>query len=229
MRRLLYVPIIHTSADLGSVAEEIDKKGVAIVGEERWEAHKQMIVSFWGALSVYFKNIDPKGFKIYQDGLVADGVLGMKIVADGVKRGSKNYEIINHLIEKGANLIKTEDLDIVMKEYKSAKELAKAKTFVGRMVVYLKHIIGKGKILGERDNYITKRIEETLKEGETGILFIGAHHNVVDKLPGGIEVIKLKDRNRVLKYMKSYYFRSKREEVDKLAEYLKESIAIGEG
>lgn len=218
------MPIIHSSADLGSIAVETEKRGIAICGKERWQAHQQTITSFWNVLSVYFERMDPKGFKIYQDGLVADGEMGMKIVADGVKRGSKNYEIINRLIEKGAILEKTEDLDIVMKEYKLVKELAKAKTFVGKMVAYFKHLSGKNKVLAERDNYIAKRIGETLQKGEAGIIFIGAHHNIVDKLPEDIEVAELKNRDKVLRYMKRYYFRSKKEEIDKLTDYLIEDV-----
>lgn len=224
MRKLLYVPIIHSSADLGTIAAEAEKKGVAICGKERWEAHKQTIASFWNALLTYFKDLNPKGFKIYQDGMVADGEVGMRIVEDGVKRGSKNYEIINLLIKKGAIPVKTEDIDIVMKEYKAVKELAKAKTFIGKTVAYFKYISGKNKVLEERDKYIAKRIGETLEERETGVLFIGAHHNVVGKLPGDIEVTELKDREKVLQYMKGYYFRSRKEEIDKLAEYLREPI-----
>ncbi|MFA4844547.1 MAG: hypothetical protein WC632_06340 [Candidatus Margulisiibacteriota bacterium] len=224
MRKLLYVPIIHSSADLGTIAAETEKKGIAICGRERWAAHQQTIASFWGALFKFFENLQPKGYKVYQDGLVADGEMGMKIVADGVKRGSKNYEIIDHLIEGGAILVKTEDIGIVMKEYKSVKELAKARTFIGKTIAYLKYVCRKNKTLEERDNYVAKRIGETLKENETGILFIGAHHNVVDKLPGDIEVIALKERVRVLKYMKGYYFRSKRAERDKLADYIMEDV-----
>jgi len=224
MRKLLYVPIIHSSADLGTIAAETEKKGIAICGKERWEAHKQTISSFWDALFMFFDNLKPRGYKVYQDGLAADGEMGMKIVEDGVKRGSKNYEIVSRLIEKGATLAKTEDIDIVMKEYKLIKELAKAKTFIGKTVAYFKYVCRKNKILEERDNYIAKRIGETLKEEETGILFIGAHHNVVAKLSRDIMISELKDRDKVLKYMKSYYFRSKRGEVDKLADYLKEPI-----
>jgi pheromone shutdown protein TraB len=209
---------------LGTIAAETEKKGIAICGKERWEAHKQTIASFWDALFKFFENLKPKGYKVYQDGLVADGKVGIEIVKDGLKRGSRNYEIINHLLEKGVILVKTEDINIAMKEYKSVKELANAKTFIGKSVAYFKYICSKNKILEERDNYIAKRIGETLKEEETGILFIGAHHNIIDKLPEDIEVTELKERDKILKYMKGYYFRSRKEEVDKLAEYLKEPI-----
>ena len=224
MRKLIYVPIIHTSADLGSIAVEADKKGIAICGKERWEEHKQTIAAYWEELAAYFEVVDAKGFKIYQDGLVANGEMGIKIVADGVKRGSKNYEIIDRLIKKGAILVKTEDINIVMKEYKSVKGLAGAKTFVGKSIVFIKHVRSKNKILEERDSYIANQVAETLKEDETGILFLGAHHNVVGKLPSDIEVIELKDRNKVLNYMKGYYLRSKRKEMEELAEYLRDPI-----
>jgi len=225
MRKLIYVPIIHMSADLGSIAAEADKKGIAICGEERWNAHKQTIASFWDELAAYFAVIDPKGFKIYQDGLVADGEMGIKIVADGVKRGSKNYEIINHLLKKGAVLVKTEDIDVVMKEYKAIKELAKAKTLIGKSIGYFKYVRGKNKILEERDGCIAKRIGESLQEGETGILFIGAHHQIIAKLPADIEITEIKDRQKVVKYMKGYYLKSMKPEINKLVKYLKEPIS----
>jgi len=224
MRKLLYVPIIHSSADLGSIAAEAEKKGIAICGKGRWQAHKQTIALFWDALSKFFESLDPGGYKIYQDGLVADGELGMKIVADGVKRGSKNYEIIYHLVERGATLVKTEDVDIVMKEYKSIVGLAKAKSFISKSTAFFKHIINKNRILIERDSCITRRIGETLKDGETGIFFIGAQHDIQNGLPSDIEVVELKDRNKVLKYMKGYYLRSKKKEIDELAKYLRESV-----
>jgi len=224
MRKLLYVPIIHSSADLGSIAAEAEKKGIAICGKGRWQAHKQTIALFWDALSKFFESLDPGGYKIYQDGLVADGELGMKIVADGVKRGSKNYEIIYHLVERGATLVKTEDVDIVMKEYKSIVELAKAKSFISKSAAFFKHIINKNRILVERDSYITGRVEETLKDGETGILFIGAQHDIQNGLPSDIDVVELKDRNKVLKYMKGYYLKSRKKETDELAKYLREPV-----
>ena len=146
MRKLLYVPIIHSSADLGTIAAETEKKGIAICGQAGWEAHQQTIAAFWDALSNYFESINPKGFKIYQDGLAADGEMGMKIVADGVKRGSKNYAIIDRLIQGGAILAKTEAMDSVMKEYKSVKELAAAKTFIGKSAVYFKYLLRKNNV-----------------------------------------------------------------------------------
>jgi hypothetical protein len=226
MRKLLYVPIIHSSADLGSMAAQADKKGIAICGKEKWEAHKQTIAEFWDALFDFFKGLDPKGYKVYQDALVAEGELGMKIVEDGLNRGSKNYEIIKGLIDKGAVLVKTEDVETVKKEYAAIKALAQAHSFWARVKAYLKHILSKDRILRKRDAYIAAVIRRTLLAGETGILFIGAHHNIMDKLSPDIKVLELKNRASVLKYIKSYYFRSKEKELEELAEYLKKPISI---
>jgi hypothetical protein len=43
-------------------------------------------------------------------------------------------------------------------------------------------------ILQKRDVYIGQRIDKTLREGETGLLFIGITHRVNEKLPKDIEI-----------------------------------------
>jgi len=45
--------------------------------------------------------------------------------------------------------------------------------------------------LQERDEYIASRINNTLKDEENGVLFIGAEHNVIPGLAKDIEVIDL--------------------------------------
>ena len=52
------------------------------------------------------------------------------------------------------------------------------------------------------DEYIVKRITETLREGETGIVFIGASHNVVYMLPEDIEAIEVKKKEEMERYKK---------------------------
>jgi pheromone shutdown protein TraB len=46
-------------------------------------------------------------------------------------------------------------------------------------------------LLDERDEYIAGRIEDTLENGETGLLLVGMAHQVVQKLSRGITVITL--------------------------------------
>jgi len=119
MRKLIYMPIIHVSADLGLIGAEVSKKGKDIVGEKAWDQHKDTILGFWGSVARFFESLEAKEAKIYQDGLVMNGDVGLKVVCDGVKRGSKNYEIVSKLIDRGARLVSTEDFASVKKEYDS--------------------------------------------------------------------------------------------------------------
>lgn len=43
-------------------------------------------------------------------------------------------------------------------------------------------------VAGKRDAFIAGRIDETLQDGETGILFLGGNHNVESRLPGDIQI-----------------------------------------
>ena len=67
MRTLIYVPIIHTGADLGSLAQLVTKRGIADLGEDIWKEHQRTVEGLWDVISDYFASIDVSGMKIYQD------------------------------------------------------------------------------------------------------------------------------------------------------------------
>ncbi len=173
MRKLIYVPVIHMSADLGSVARQVDKKGIAGFGEEFWRKHRETISKLWDVIFNYFIDLDVKGFKIYQDGMVADGEVGEKIVEEGVKAGSKNYEIISDLLKRGALLVKTEDFPLVKKERDRIVRIANAGSTGKKLTAYLIYRLTRDRLLKKRDRYIAERINETLRPWESGILFRG--------------------------------------------------------
>ena len=193
MRKLYLLPIIHMSADLGTLAPAMDRRGIAELGKEFWLRHKETVARFWSSIAEFFDSMEVKGCKIYQDGLIADGEMGMRIVEEGVKEGSKNYEIISGLLERGATLVKTEDLSLVKKEYDSLNRIVHAKSPGNKMISSLRYKLLQGKLLKERDNFIANRIDETLGDRETGILFIGAYHDVIPKLPQDIEIKEVKE------------------------------------
>ena len=58
MRTLIYVPVIHTSADLGSLAKDVTKRGIADLGKDIWEKHIAAVEKFWDVISDYFDSID---------------------------------------------------------------------------------------------------------------------------------------------------------------------------
>ena len=200
MKKLIFVPIIHMSADLGSIANHVDKRGIAVFGEEFWKKHRETVSGFWDSIVNYFTNLEVKDFKIYQDGMVADAEVGQKIVEEGVKSGSKNYEIIDDLLKKGAVLVKTEDFALVKEERDRIVKITRAATTTQKLIAYLKYKLAKNRLLKKRDNYIAKRIDETLDYGETGILLIGAYHDIIPKLAKDIQVIEVKEARKISRY-----------------------------
>ena len=221
MRKLLYVPIIHMGADLGSIADYVNKRGIAGFGEEFWTRHRETISGFWDSINNYFVNLEVKDFKIYQDGLVADGEIGQRIVEEGVKAGSKNYEIIDDLVKRGAILVQTEDFPLVKEERDRIVRITQAKSTTRKIAAFIKYKLVKNKLLRKRDSYIAKRIDETLKDDENGILFVGAFHSVKKRLPKSIHVREIKDTAKVKRYQMLLLFHNKyRKQFDKLGKYL---------
>jgi len=202
MRKLYVIPIIHMSADLGTLAPAMDRRGIVELGKDFWLRHKETVTRFWDSIAEFLNSLEVKGSKIYQDGLIADGEMGIRIVEEGVKEGSKNYEIISGLLKRGASLVKTEDLSLVKKEYDSLSKIVRSKSSGGKMISSLRYKLLQGKLLKERDDFIAKRIDETLGDGEVGILFIGAYHDVIPKLPQDIEIREVKKAEKVREYQK---------------------------
>ncbi len=221
MKKLIYAPVIHMSADLGSIAKQADKKGIAGFGEDFWKKHRETISGFWDSIVKYFTNLEVKDFKIYQDGLVVDGEVGQKIVEEGIKAGSKNYEIIDDLLKRGAILVQTEDFALVKEERDRIVKITKAKATTKKLTAYLWYKFTKNRLLNKRDNYIAKRINETLNHGETGILFIGAYHDIIPRLSKNIQVTCVKEARKVRDYQRLLlHYRRKKEEFEELTKYL---------
>jgi hypothetical protein len=222
---LIYVPVIHTSADLGSIAEHIAQRGITDLGQELWEKHRRTVEGFWKAISDYFDFIDVDGVKIYQDGMVADGKVGQKIAEDTAKVGSKNYQLILKLLDRGAVLVKTEDFKLVKKEYDRLLAITQAKFITGKMLAFIRYKLTKTILLNQRDTFIAERIDQTLKTGEQAILFIGAFHNIKKRLSKSIQIKEIKDAAKVQKYQKLLPFYHKNgKEFDELGRYLVSQI-----
>jgi len=227
MRILTYIPVIHTSADLGSLAKEVNKKGIDDLGEIIWKKHRDNVDGFWAAISNYFDFVDVSGMKIYQDGLVAEGEIGQKIVEAGTKSGSKNYEIVIRLIKRGAILVKTEDFRLVKKEHELLIAITQAKSILRKICAFLKYKLVKNRLLNERDRFIAKRINETLNRGEKGIIFIGAYHDIRKMLPRDIQIKEIKKIQMVREYQKLLPFYNKnKERFEELGKYLVSPIAV---
>jgi hypothetical protein len=204
MRTLIYVPIIHSVADMGTLGAELRRKSASGVGETKWQKHTVTVNGYWDAIESYFENIDRNipGIKIYQDGMFVDGEMALKFLSEGIKAGSINSKIVSRLIDQGAILLKTEDFKLVKDEYDGLQSILKAKTSIKKLILLLRYKFSKPIFLFRRDQFIATTIDKTLEENETGILFIGAYHNVIKKLPKDITVIELMEIAKIRKYQK---------------------------
>lgn len=229
MRTLLYVPIIHTSADLGSLAEDVERRGLEKFGENIWRDHLRTIDGLWDALFLYFDSINVSGAKIFQDGMIADGDVGLNIIQEGEKAGSKNHQLVSKLLHRGALLMKTEDFNLVKKERDRLLKMIRAKTTAEKIFGLFLYKLTKKTLLKQRDEYIAQRIDRTLQEGETGILFIGAYHHVKLRLLRDIKIKEIKEIRKIKDYQSLLPFYHKNQKrFEDLSEYLISKIDEGD-
>jgi len=227
MRRLIYIPIIHTDSDMGSLASALEQSTVALCGEERWERHRATAAQFWHMVSDYVETLDAKSLKVYQDGFVSQGDLGKKIIEEGVRRGSKNYQIIRDLLNRGAAIISTEDMALVQEEYEYISRIMKAETQSQRVLAYKEYESRNSQLTEERDSYIARSINETLQDGEVGLLFIGAYHDVIPHLATDIVVEQLKEKEKVKAYFDELMYGRDERKFEELTRYLSSAVAAG--
>lgn len=225
MRKLLYVPIVHSESDLGSLGPAIDRRSASLCGEKRWAEHKETVSRFWQSVADYMLSLDSAGLKIYQDGLAADGELGRRIVEGAARGGSKNHQVILDLIKKGAEIRKTEDASLLIQEYESISRRLSGGEPSEAISSYPRSRAQRDRLTEERDRFIAKTINETLKDGEMAILFMGAYHNVRSGLADDIVVEDVKEQEAMKAYFQELLFGQDESRYQRLAGYLASPIA----
>jgi hypothetical protein len=103
-------------------------------------------------------------------------------------KAARTTKIVQKLMDRGAQIEATESVYLLQLEYGFTKALLEAKTDEERQTAEERYNLVKDKLLEERDLFTARAIDASLKEGETGLLFIGAAHNVLPKIAGDIEV-----------------------------------------
>lgn len=201
MRELIYVPVIHTEVDMGTMLDLIKKEYLAKYGEEKWQQHLMAINSMWDGIreKIFNLNLPYKRTRIYQDGLPVCGK-EIEIVREIAMKGSLNHKIILDLVMLGAKLEGTEDPDLLAQEYNNLKKLCQDANMKEKRSAMREYRRMAEELLLRRDKFIAKRIESTLAEDEIGILFMGLMHTV-DKYLIGIKISYLIHR---LPFRESY-------------------------
>lgn len=173
---------------MGSAGNTVRRAYVDRARENAWEKSRLAIADFWDAIETAMDSLrlDYRKARLYQDGLPACG-LEEKIVRDLAMQGVPNYRILLKLMERGATLEGTEDPDLLRTEYELIMSTAAGATDAGRS----EGAARLRDLLDQRDRFIARRIDATLAPEDIGILFLGALHRAVQKLPGSIQVVSL--------------------------------------
>jgi hypothetical protein len=185
-RSLVYIPIVHTSEDLGSLGEAVRTASVRRVGRTAWKRKSQALESLWARIEEVVKQLPVawSNVRIYQDGLPISG-RESELVQEPAKSGSRNHQIILDLMGRGATIMGTESPQLLVEEYELAKLLVSA---AGMRRAKKTAKLRSASLLEERDRFIARRINETLEKGETGILFLGVLHSLTQWLDEDISV-----------------------------------------
>lgn len=191
-RALIWVPIIHSPVDQGSMREPIRQLYIRRAGQQKWEEHVQAVENRWRQIrkDIASLNLDYRGVRLYQDGLPTCG-READIVRELVGAGSENHRLLWELMEQGAQLMGTESAELLLEEYELARQVlgtlesGDSKTAAGNQEQLSK------RTLQRRDRYIAQRIDRTLQPGETGLLFLGMLHSLEHHVPSDVRIRKL--------------------------------------
>ncbi|MBI2935461.1 MAG: hypothetical protein HYY31_01410 [Chloroflexi bacterium] len=175
-------------------------------------------------MAAYLHSFDAHRIKVYQDGLAVAGDVGKRIVKEATRRGSRNYQLVLELLNRGAELCKTEDPFLLLQERENVLGLV-YQAGVGKQQDAEQYRRQRDRLVEGRDRFIAATVSETLKEGETGVLLLGAYHNVGAYLPGDIAVEFVKDPRQVRAYFKELFSGSDDERFQELARHLSSPIA----
>lgn len=185
MRILYYVPIIHAASDQGSFGQAIvnartQRLGQSISARMEQKTHmqwKEIIRKVQEALP------DPRDVFVYQDSLCIE--LKEEVIRALRARTdfeSPNDRLLKELMDKGAIIEGTECLKLVGEFIGIFKEIARAITPLEQNRIFVRHESRILELLKARDEFIAKRIHDTLPEDKKGILFLGRNHDVISEL-----------------------------------------------
>lgn len=188
-RTLIHFPIVHTQADMGALQESVARATLEKAGRAGLARKAAAIDQIWteieaaiDALALSFDRV-----RLYQDGLPVCG-REAEIVTELAQAGSRNHQLLLRLMAQGAVLMGTESGDLLVQEYQLAKKSLTTRAPRAAGVAAARRALSAA-LLQRRDQFMARRINETLKSGETGILFLGMLHSVERYLKSDVKLI----------------------------------------
>lgn len=195
-RTLIHFPIVHTQADMGALQESVARATLEKVGRVGLARKAAAIDQIWTEIEAAIDAL-PLSFdrvRLYQDGLPVCG-REAEIVTELAQAGSRNHQLLLRLMAQGAMLMGTEEGDLLVQEYQLARQSLTTRPPRAAGVAASRRALSQA-LLQRRDQFMAQRINETLKNGETGILFLGMLHSLERHLHPDVMVIYPLRRSR---------------------------------
>lgn len=189
-RTLIYVPVVHTQADMGALSELVRQATLQRQGEKGWNGKTELIDKIWTEIEQAIDDLKLpyERVRLYQDALPVCG-REAEIVNDLAKGGSRNHQLLLRLMKKGATIMGTESLGLLMEEYELARKTVAADYSRESTSTNTHNQALSDSLLKRRDQYIADRINGTLAKGEIGILLLGMLHSIENQLDEDIRII----------------------------------------
>jgi hypothetical protein len=191
-KNLYHIPIIHTQADMGELGEVIKRTSLQALGRTAWRKKMDTVARMWRTIETFINGLDLdfRTVRLYQDGLPVCG-REKDIVETLAGQGSRNYQLLLNLANKGASIMGTESPELLIEEYRLLK-----KNMLPPQTARFSSENRSGELLQKRDRFIAMRINDTLRSRETGILFLGMLHSLESMLADNIRVISVPSMTR---------------------------------
>lgn len=185
-RTLHYFPIVHTPGDMGALGESLQRVKAAHFGRRSLQSSAERVEKLWQAIAPRVESIEVEAgrTRVYQDGLPVCGH-EEQIAAELAQAGSINHRLLLRLRDRGAVLMGTESPELLLKEYQLVTESLHPHPAAERQ--RMESLAAS--LLRQRDAFIAERINTTLQNRETGILFLGMLHNVQAHLRPDIRIL----------------------------------------
>ena len=164
-RKLYFIPLILTPKEAPADFQEIVNK-------------------YWDQIQEHVTNLEMKlgeVKKVFHELVPVGGTEGTNAI-EGLNTGS--FQITKSRLDKGAELQPIEDGDLLTELMDWSRCLA---TGLQNQKIFTKVYEFYMEAWKKRNEHIGKRIDETLQDGEAGILFIGEGHSV--QFPSDVQVL----------------------------------------
>ena len=152
-------------------------------GKEPPSEYLEKFNKYWSDVETQMNNLElklGKVDKIYHELIPVGGDEGFKVIKE---LNNKSYQIVKNRLEKGAQLEALEGAELLTEFMDWNRCLAVG---LQNQKVFTKVYESYIEISKKRNEHIAKQIDETLKEDETGVLFMREEHQV--QFPSDIQV-----------------------------------------